>query len=110
MKIPTGGPAYPRPASVDQRSGTLCDGDVLVPEQDGMTLLDHMIGQALCGLLSSPECIRELTEEALARGIQPPDALGRAAVNYALATMKERERIFEEIRKAYTPTTPESED
>lgn len=43
----TGGPAFPRPASIDTTGCTLPDGDVIVREFDGMTLLDWFAGHAL---------------------------------------------------------------
>lgn len=36
-----GGAAFPRPASIDESSGTLPDGNVMVPEQRGMSLRDY---------------------------------------------------------------------
>lgn len=47
-----GGPAFPRPASVDTSGGTLPDGDFVVKEQSGMTLRDYFAGQVLVGLLA----------------------------------------------------------
>lgn len=48
-----GGPAFPRPASVDPTNGTLPDGDEVIPCQPGMTLRDWFAGQAIAGLISA---------------------------------------------------------
>ncbi len=48
----TGGPAFPRPASIDPTSGDLFDGNRVVPEHDGMTLRDYFAGLAMQGLLA----------------------------------------------------------
>lgn len=54
MSINTGGPAFPRPASVDTSGGTLPDGDVVVGEFTGMSLRDYFAGQALAGIVGDP--------------------------------------------------------
>lgn len=53
MGIPTGGPAFPRAASIDPTDGTLPDGDRLIDAYDGMSLRDYFAAQALVGLLAS---------------------------------------------------------
>lgn len=47
-----GGPAFPRPASVDPSSGTLQDGDCVVDAHDGMSLRDWFAGQVISALLA----------------------------------------------------------
>jgi hypothetical protein len=47
-----GGPAFPRPASEDHRQGSQRDGDVHVPDQNGMTLRDYFAAAAMQGLLT----------------------------------------------------------
>ncbi len=46
-----GGPAFPRPASEDTTSGTLADGNDIVPSQSGMTLRDYFAAQMLPALI-----------------------------------------------------------
>jgi hypothetical protein len=48
-----GGPAFPRPASEDHRQGSQRDGDVHVPDQNGMTLRDYFAAAAMQGLVAS---------------------------------------------------------
>jgi hypothetical protein len=52
-RIFDGGPAYPRPASIDTSSGTLPDGDSVVREQTGMSLRDLFAAHAIAGVLAS---------------------------------------------------------
>lgn len=54
-RIDTGGPAFPRPASIDPTQGSLTDGDRVLDEQDGMTLRDHFAGLAMNGELASQD-------------------------------------------------------
>ena len=48
-----GGPAFPRPASLDTADGTLQDGDQIVTEQDGMTLRDYFAAKAMAAMIAS---------------------------------------------------------
>jgi hypothetical protein len=52
MRAPTGGPAFPRPASEFTAGGTLADGNDAIGEQGGMYLRQWYAGQALVGLLA----------------------------------------------------------
>ena len=45
-----GGPAFPRPASVDTTQGTLPDGDSVREDQEGMTLRDYFAAKIIHGL------------------------------------------------------------
>lgn len=62
MSAKNGGPALPRPASVDPTSGSLPDGDDVVREQDSMTLRDWFAGMAITGCVfdwdDAPEAAR----------------------------------------------------
>lgn len=60
----SGGPAFPRPVSVDPTHGTLPDGDDVIREQEGMSLRDWFAGQALAGLLASTHNGRRKDESA----------------------------------------------
>jgi hypothetical protein len=53
MRKPTGGPAFPRPASEYTAGGTLGDGNDAIREQGGMYLRQWYAGQALPGLLAN---------------------------------------------------------
>jgi hypothetical protein len=79
-----GGPAFPRPASVDPSSGTLPDGDSVIEQQEGMSLRDYFAGQALVGLLafSPAEADRQL----------PPGAAADDAYRIADAMLVARDR------------------
>jgi hypothetical protein len=50
-RINDGGPAFPRPASIDTSSGTLPDGDRVIDQQDGMTLRDYFAAQIAAGVV-----------------------------------------------------------
>lgn len=63
MRPNTGGPAFPRPASIDPTSGTLPDGDVLIPAEHGMSVRDWFAGQALAGLLAFSKGGDQVTEQ-----------------------------------------------
>ena len=47
-----GGPAFPRPASIDPRDGDLTDGNRYVESADGMSLRAWLAGKALTGLVA----------------------------------------------------------
>ena len=53
MKRDDGGPAFPRPASVNRENGTLDDGDEMEHAQDGPSLRDWFAGQALAGIVGT---------------------------------------------------------
>jgi hypothetical protein len=50
-RIETGGAAFPRPASIDTRDGTLPDGDRVIGAEDGMTLRDYFAAKAMQGFV-----------------------------------------------------------
>lgn len=47
MSVNNGGPAFPRAASVDQRQGTMPEGDLFVEEQDGISVRDYFAAQII---------------------------------------------------------------
>ncbi len=67
MKMHDGGPAFPRPASIDTSSGTLPDGDRVVDEHDGMSLRDWFAGQALAAIYEA--AVKERLPEKWREGL-----------------------------------------
>lgn len=51
--IEDGGPAFPRPSSIDHTDGDLFDGNRTVPEQGGMSVRDYFAAAALQGMLAT---------------------------------------------------------
>jgi len=49
-----GGPAFPLPRMVYENH---IDGPQVIRESAGMTLLDYMAGQALCGMMANTNCL-----------------------------------------------------
>lgn len=90
MTKPHGGPAFPRPASIDSTSGTLPDGDRVVPEQTGMTLRDFFAAAALTGILSwSPPNVEADGDEEMAGNTNAGSA-AEMAYDYADAMLARR--------------------
>jgi hypothetical protein len=77
-----GGPAFPRPASIDTTSGTLPDGDAVIREQGGMTLRDYFAAQALTGLIAwpghRPDCDQYEPSAAAEKAFALADAMLKA--------------------------------
>lgn len=72
-------PAFPRPASIDTRSGTLPDGDTVVPEQEGLTLREYIATHALAGLLAN----------SVGDGTYTPSNAAELVVRFADALLRE---------------------
>jgi hypothetical protein len=73
-------PAFPRPASIDTRHGTLPDGDSVVPEQEGLTLREYVATHALAGVIAACSGETSWPEQ---------DRAARYAVQYADALLAE---------------------
>lgn len=90
MACNTGGPAYPRPASIDNTTATP------VGPQSGMSLLDYYVGQALAGILSNPNETTGMAIRAMLRGGNAAVGLGEAAVGMAISALAARDQFLKQ--------------
>lgn len=79
MPIDNGGPAFPRPASIDPTSGTLPEGDRLVNDQAGLSLRDYFAAAALptmcVGMYKLPYTAAECEAKAAVAAYAIADAM-----------------------------------
>lgn len=92
-KRDTGGPAFPRPASVDPTQGTLPDGDRVIDPQGGMTLRDYFAASAMAAIVTNDAFYCRLID-IVERGDCPydrtQDAMAHAAFQMADAMIAAR--------------------
>lgn len=111
FKIDSGGPAFPRTGFIPDTSDAVGERlrdlmNTITEPQDGMTLLDWYIGQALQGMVASTA--RHIAWTNPEQDAHISATVGQAAVCYAEATMVARAEYLALPRKP-RPHNPEED-